>query len=95
MQVAGGAGGLEAVAQSLAHEVVSNPDDWEKRRKAIISMQQAVDDVGKSGQGGPTVFTADLWRHLKEPLKHTLVRKCVLSRGFCVLVVGVRVVGSG
>eukprot|EP00904_Undaria_pinnatifida_P006774 jgi/Undpi1/3226/HiC_scaffold_15.g06600.m1 len=72
MQVAGGAGGLEAVAQSLAHEVVSNPDDWEKRRKAIISMQQAVDDVGKSGQGGPTVFTADLWRHLKEPLKHTL-----------------------
>lgn len=62
------------MAQSMAHDVSNNPDDWEKRRKALINMQQAVDAVGESGPPGPGVFTADLWRHLKEPLKHTLVR---------------------
>lgn len=41
-------------------------------------MQQAVDAAGKSlpeaGGGEKALFTPDVWRHLKEPLKHTLVR---------------------
>lgn len=73
------AGTLEAAALSLAQEVSGNPDDWERRRKALYSMQQAVDDAGKAlfaagGGGEKAVFTAEVWRYLREPLKHTLVR---------------------
>ena len=57
----------------MAQEISKNHDEWEKRRHALVSMQDAIEEVAKSGQGGPSVFTADLWRYLKEPLKHTLV----------------------
>lgn len=75
------AGSLEAVALSLAREVSGNPEDWERRRKALFAMQQAVDEAGKGlpegggGEKAKALFTPEVWRHLKEPLKHTLVRK--------------------
>lgn len=60
----------------MAQEISKHPEDWEKRRDALVSMQQAVDQVAASGQGGSSIFTADMWRSLKEPLKQTLVRFC-------------------
>lgn len=72
------AGSLEAAALSLAQEVSGNPDDWERRRSALFATQQAVDAAGKAlpeaGGGEKAVFTPEVWRYLKEPLKHTLVR---------------------
>lgn len=67
-------GSLEAAAYSMAQEISKHPEDWEKRRDALVSMQQAVGRVVASGQGASSVFTVDMWRSLKEPLKHTLVR---------------------
>ncbi|CAN0160773.1 unnamed protein product [Ascophyllum nodosum] len=66
------AGSLEAAAQSMAQEISGNRGDWKKRRHALVSMQHAIEEVTKSGRGGPSVFSADLWRYLKEPLKYTL-----------------------
>ncbi|CAM9456552.1 unnamed protein product, partial [Ectocarpus fasciculatus] len=85
------AGTLEAAALSLAQEVSGNPDDWERRRKALYSMQQAVDEAGKAlaaagGGGEKSVFTAEVWRYLREPLKHTLndLRSAIVKEA-CVL----------
>eukprot|EP00903_Cladosiphon_okamuranus_P015412 g14235.t1 len=84
------AGSLEAAALSLAQEVSGNPDDWERRRKALFSMQQAVDAAGRSlpegGGGEKALFTPDVWRYLKEPLKHTLndLRSAIVKEA-CVL----------
>lgn len=74
----------------MASEISKNPEDWERRRDALVSMQKAVEDVGQSGTVGSLVFNVELWRELKEPLKNTLVRhegqrregreKCVFPR---------------
>lgn len=78
------AGSLEAAALSLAQEVSGNPDDWERRRKALFSMQEAVDEAGKTvpARGEKAVFTAEVWRYLREPLKNTLVRYYCLYHTF-------------
>ncbi|CAM9568539.1 unnamed protein product, partial [Pylaiella littoralis] len=84
------AGSLEAAALSLAQAVSGNPDEWERRRSALISMQQAVVEAGEAcpagGGGEKAVFTNEVWRHLKEPLKHTLndLRSAIVKEA-CVL----------
>ncbi|CAM9473158.1 unnamed protein product, partial [Hapterophycus canaliculatus] len=82
------AGSLEAAALSLAQEVSGNPDDWERRRKALFSMQEAVDEAGKTATeaGEKAVFTAEVWRYLREPLKNTLndLRSAIVKEA-CVL----------
>lgn len=78
MAVGGGGSGLEVAAQAMSLVVLNSPEEWEKRRDALLTMQKAVEEQAEksSGQsGGNPVFVADLWRLMKEPLKHTLVSK--------------------
>jgi hypothetical protein len=58
---------LEQQLGELSAQIMASKDEWKPREAALVAMQAAVRECTDT-----SLFTADLWRNLKEPIVYTV-----------------------